>query len=221
MKILVENIEETKSRVQEDGRGKNYLIEGIFIQSNIKNRNGRIYPKEVVQREVDRYIREMITTNRAVGELNHPKDEPGINYERVSHKFESLKEEGDNWTGRARITKNTPMGKIVCGLMDEGVQMGISTRAVGSTKTHNGVKVVQNDFFLITAGDIVSDPSAPDAFLTNLMENKEWVWENGMLVEKSLEDVRDEVNRAAKTKTLNEEKLVEIFHKLLTGNSKV
>lgn len=220
MKILVEKIEQSQSAVVSEGNVKNYLVEGIFIQSNIKNKNGRVYPKEVVEREVNRYIKEMIDTNRAVGELNHPTEDPSINYERVSHKFESLINDGDNWRGRARITKNTPMGKIVCGLMDEGVQMGVSSRALGSVKNSGGVKVVQNDFHLITAGDIVSDPSAPDAFVTNLMESKEWVWENGLLVEKDLQDAKKEINDASKTKSLNEKKLIEIFEKILMGTVK-
>lgn len=220
MKILIENVEESSSIVVEEGKKKKYFIEGIFIQSNVKNKNGRVYPKELVKKEVDRYIKEVINTNRAVGELNHPKEDPGINYERASHKFEWLKESGDNWTGRAVITTGTPMGKIVAGLMDEGVQMGVSTRALGTTKLcEGGVRVVQNDFFLITAGDIVSDPSAPDAFVTNLMEGKEWVWENGELKEKCLEEAVDEINKAAKSKSLNEEKLIKIFNEILSGKS--
>lgn len=221
MKFLVENIDETQNTIETEGKTKKYTIEGIFIQANVKNRNGRVYPSEVVEREVDRYIKEMVDTGRAVGELNHPKEDPSINFERVSHKFESLVRDGDNWIGRARITKSTPMGKIVCGLMEDGVRMGVSTRAVGSVKTSNGVKIVQNDFRLITAGDIVSDPSAPDAFVTNLMESKEWVWENGLLVEKELDAARKEIDAAAKSKTLDEAKLIEIFQKILTGNSKV
>lgn len=218
MKILIEKVDDSKSVVIQEEKEKKYYIEGIFIQSNVKNKNGRVYPKDVVRNEVNRYIKEMIDTHRAVGELNHPKEDPTLNYERASHKFISLTESGDNWIGKAVITKGTPMGKIVAGLMDEGVQMGVSTRALGSTKLcEGGVRVVQKDFHLITAGDIVSDPSAPDAFVQNLMEGKEWVWENGILVEKQLEDAVKEIDKAAKSKTLNEEKLVKIFHEILYG----
>lgn len=218
MEVLVEKNDEVASKVVTDQKKKKYIIEGIFIQSNVKNRNKRIYPKEVVKREVDRYIREMILTNRAVGELNHPKDDPSINYERVSHKFESLTESGDNWVGRAVITTGTPMGQIVAGLMDDGVQMGVSTRAVGSTKLcEGGVRVVQSDFSLITAGDIVADPSAPDAFVTNLMEGKEWVWQNGILVEQELENTKEYIEEMARKKELNQAKLIEIFEKIISG----
>lgn len=189
---------------------RQYFLEGICIQTNIKNRNGRVYPKALVAREVGRYITEQIQSNRAVGELNHPDDRSSIDYERVSHKYIWLKESGDNWVGRAQVTTGTPMGSIVAGLMDCGVVMGTSSRARGSTKLFEGVKVVQNDFRLITPGDIVSDPSAPDAYLTNLMENKEWVYANGTLFEQEAE-MKNKVNTLARTKQLNEQSMAALF----------
>ena len=195
MDLLIEKYEILENQIIQEGTEKPekaYYVEGICIQSNVKNRNNRIYPKEIVKREVDRYINEEINKNRAVGELDHPEDGPGGRYKNVSHKFISLKESGDNWIGKAKVTTHTPMGAIVAGLMDEGIVMGISTRAMGSTKLCEGnVRVVQNDFRLVSAGDIVSDPSAPDAFLQNLIEQKEWVWENGMLMEKEKEIISE------------------------------
>lgn len=216
MEVLVERIEDVNNEilVEESTKEKRYIIEGICIQTNIKNRNGRIYPKAVVAREVDRYIREEVNSNKAVGELNHPTSDPRINYERVSHKFEKLTESGDNWIGRAVVTKNTPMGRIVAGLMDEGVTMGISSRALGKTVLSEGVRVVQNNFRLITPGDIVSDPSAPDAYLTNLMEGKEWVWENGLLVERESE-VKGMVNKLSKHGRLDEQAMKRLFSHLI------
>ncbi|ASD50376.1 prohead core protein [Acidovorax phage ACP17] len=206
-------IQESKD---EAGRpAKNYFLEGICIQSNIKNRNGRLYPKALVDREVNRYITEMVATNRAVGELNHPEARSSIDYERVSHKYVSLTESGNNWIGRAQVTTGTPMGSIVAGLMDCGVVMGTSSRANGTTRLHEGVKVVQNDFRLVTPGDIVSDPSAPDAFLTGLMENKEWVYGNGVLFEREVE-MKDKVNTLARTKQLNEQSMKNLFGLIMT-----
>jgi len=222
MIILVEQYDEFDCEVLEEQtsagkKDKKYVIQGITIQSNVKNRNGRVYPEEIVDGEVGRYIKDVLNKNRAVGELNHPAAEnPKINYERASHKFETLTKDGSNWHSRAVVTKKTPMGSIVAGLMDEGVQMGISSRAVGSTKKqHDGTKIVQKDFHLITPGDIVSDPSAPDAYLTNLMEDKEWVWANGLLIEKEVE-IKDEVNKLAKTKMLNEENMLRLFNHILS-----
>lgn len=204
--VLTEDVGDGKKR-------KRYIVEGICIQSEVKNRNGRIYPKRLIKPEIDQYIREQVETNRAVGELNHPETDPSINYERVSHKFESLVESGNDWIGRAVITRGTPMGSIVAGLMDEGVQMGISSRATGSTAMSGGAKVVQS-FRLRTAGDIVSDPSAPDAFLTNLMEGKEWVWENGILQERE-KAIITEVNTMARRKQLNEAGTRLLFQRLI------
>lgn len=217
MIVLSESVENSISQVLIEGTNKKYIIEGICVQTNLQNRNKRIYPKENIYNEINRYINEDIAKGRAVGELNHPTTDPRINYERVSHKFESLVESGDDWIGRAVVTKNTPMGSIVAGLMEEGVQMGISTRAVGSVKRDlKGVAIVQNDFRMISAGDVVSDPSAPDAYLTNLMEGKEWVWANGILVEKE-QEIKKNINTLAKNKKLNEEAMAKLFNAIISN----
>lgn len=217
MTILVESfLENSNSYIvesKETGK-KKYFIEGITVQTDIRNRNNRIYPAAVVRREMERYIREMVNQNRAVGELNHPTDRREIDYERVSHKYISLTENGKNWIGKAQVAVGTPMGNVVAGLMDCGVKMGTSTRGTGSTRLCEGVHVVQNDFNLITAGDIVSDPSAPDAYLTNLMENKEWVYANGVLYEKEYE-IKKQVNNLAKTKKLNQENMTRLFNLIM------
>lgn len=215
MKLLVERIEDTRNLFEEVDGEKQYYIEGPCIQCDVKNRNLRMYQKEIVKPEIDRYIREELRLNRAVGELNHPSEDPRINYERATHKFIELREEGSNWIGKAIVQKNG-LGATITGLMDIGVQMGISSRALGSVKKRDGIAYVQNDFRLITPGDIVSDPSAPDAYLTNLMEGKEWVWgENGQLMERSNE-IKDLVNTAAKKKQLNEEGMTRLFHYILS-----
>ena len=218
MIVLNEIIEDVQNEILTEGTGtaakKKYFIEGICIQTNVKNRNGRIYPKENVMNEVARYISEDIPNGKAVGQLNHPAGDPRNDYKEVSHRFVKLTESGDNWIGKALVTDLTPNGSIVAGLMEAGVKMGISTRAVGSVKPKNGAKIVQEDFHLISAGDIVSDPSAPDAYLTNVMEGKEWVWANGVLIEKEAE-IRALVNTAAKRKQLNEEGLKKLFNYIL------
>lgn len=226
MQILVERIDDVHNEIlveEVDGvKKKKYIIEGISIQAEVKNRNGRIYPKNLIKPEIDRFIREDIALGRAVGHLNHPATDPRNDYKEVSHKYESLREDGNNWIGRAVVTTGTPNGRIVAGLMDEGVNMGTSTRALGKTKLFESkgvqTKVVQS-FKLISPGDIVSDPSAPDAYLTNLMEGKEWVWENGLLVEREAE-VREMVNSAARTGSLNEAKMIELFHALIKLSNK-
>lgn len=176
MKLIKEHTEEVKLIVEEatGGKGKNYFIEGVFLQANLKNRNGRMYPKEVMQKEVDRYNKEYIAKNRAFGELGHP-DSPTINLDRVSHMIKDLRLEGDNYIGRAKIM-DTPYGKIVKNLIDEGAQLGVSSRGLGSLVQKNGVQLVQDDFMLATAADIVADPSAPDAFVEGIMEGKEWIY---------------------------------------------
>lgn len=215
MKLLVERIEDTKNLFEEVDGVKQYYIEGPCIQADVKNRNGRIYEKAMIKPEVDRFIREDMQQNRAVGELNHPSDDPRINYERVTHRFVELREEGSNWIGKAIVQKKG-LGATITGLMDIGVQMGISSRALGSVKKRNNIAYVQNDFRLISPGDIVSDPSAPDAYLTNLMEGKEWVWgENGELMERSNE-IKDLVNTATKKRQLNEEGMARLFHYILS-----
>lgn len=221
MEVLVERIDDIKNQILEEEvnglKKKKYILEGICIQADVKNRNGRVYPKNLIKPEIDRFINEDIAMGRAVGHLNHPANDPRNDYKEVSHKFESLWEDGSNWYGRAVVTTGTPNGRIVAGLMDEGVNMGISTRALGKTKLFESkgeqTRVVQT-FKLISPGDIVSDPSAPDAYLTNLMENKEWVWENGLLVERERE-IKETVNKLAKANQLNEENMVKLFQALI------
>lgn len=221
MEVLVERIDDVRNEIliEEVGgiKHKKYIIEGISIQAEVKNRNGRIYPKALIKPEIDRFIAEDMRLGRAVGHLNHPANDPRNDYKEVSHKYESLIEDGNNWIGRAVVTTGTPNGRIVAGLMDEGVNMGTSTRALGKTKMFESkgqrTAVVQS-FKLISPGDIVSDPSAPDAYLTNLMENKEWVWENGLLVEREVE-IKKEINDAARNGQLNEAKMIELFQKLV------
>lgn len=214
MKLLIEKRSEPISVLSEgQSIAKKYFIEGIFLQSNIKNHNGRIYPKEILQKEVRRYIKERVEMNRATGELGHPSN-PSINLDRISHKIEWLKEDGDNFIGRARIL-DTPYGKIVKNLIDEGVEFGVSSRGLGSVKQNNGSNIVCEDFYLVTPADIVSEPSAPDAFVTGLMENKEWAWDNGRLVEIE-SSVKKSINEVAKT-GLNESKLLTLYEKILSS----
>lgn len=176
MKLIKEHTEEVKLIVEEakGTKEKSYFIEGVFLQSNLKNRNGRMYPREIMEKEVNRYNKEYITKNRAFGELGHP-DSPTINLDRVSHMIKSLKLDGNNWVGKAKIM-DTPYGKIVKSLIDEGAQLGVSSRGMGSLVQKNGVNLVQDDFMLATAADIVADPSAPDAFVEGVMEGAEWVY---------------------------------------------
>jgi hypothetical protein len=178
MKLIKEHTEEVKYLVEEKlGKGKEYFIEGVFLQSNLKNRNGRVYPTEILDKEVKRYNEEYVTKNRAFGELGHP-DSPTINLDRVSHMIKSLRREGDNFIGKAKIM-DTPYGKIVKSLIDEGATLGVSSRGMGSLAQKGGVSMVQNDFTLATAADIVADPSAPNAFVEGVMESKEWVMVDG------------------------------------------
>ena len=174
MKLITEEISNAEYIVEEKNGKKNYAIKGIFMQSDVKNRNGRIYPKEILQKEVARYNREFIQKNRAFGELGHP-DGPTVNLERVSHMIKSLTPEGSNFIGEARILE-TPYGKIVKSLIDEGAKLGVSSRGMGTLTNVGGANVVKDDFYLATAADIVADPSAPDAFVEGIMEGKEWVW---------------------------------------------
>ena len=188
--------------------GKNYFIEGIFMQANKKNRNGRIYPTEVLQKEAKRYTEEFIKKKRAFGELGHP-DGPTVNLERVSHMIEELEEVGQNFMGRAKVL-DTPYGKIVKNLIDEGAQLGVSSRGMGSLKAgKNGISEVQGDFYLATAADIVADPSAPDAFVAGIMEGKEWVWDNGLLKETQIQEYKDKIEKSSRKD--RENVLVEAF----------
>jgi len=188
--------------------GKSYFIEGIFMQANKKNRNGRVYPTEILQKEAKRYTTEFIKKKRAFGELGHP-DGPTVNLERVSHMIEELEEVDQNFMGRAKIL-DTPYGKIVKNLIDEGAQLGVSSRGMGSLKPGgNGVSEVQGDFYLATAADIVADPSAPDAFVHGIMEGKEWIWDNGLLKETQIQEYKDKIEKSSRKD--RENVLVEAF----------
>lgn len=215
MKLFTELNEDIQiiSETTADGR-KSFFIEGIFLQSNVKNRNGRIYPKEVMQKEVDRYIKEVVNKKVAWGELNHPQG-PSINLERVTHRIVSLKESGNDYIGKAKIITKNPMGNIVYNLIDEGGGIvGVSSRGLGSLKESNGANIVQGDFWLATAADIVADPSAPDAYVRGLMENKEWVWENGVLSEHIIADHKKIITKASSI--VLETKMIEVFTDFLT-----
>ena len=184
------------TEAKKDG-GKSYFIEGIFMQSDTKNRNGRIYPKEILQKEAKRYNTEFIQKKRAFGELGHP-DGPTVNLERVSHMIEELQEVEQNFMGRAKIL-DTPYGKIVKNLIDEGARLGVSSRGMGSLKpVKDGIQEVQRDFYLATAADIVADPSAPDAFVAGIMEGKEWIWDNGLLKETKIQEYKNQIEKSSK-----------------------
>ena len=198
MKLIREDLHEAKLIVEDKGlgKGKNYFIEGIFLQSDLKNRNGRMYPESVMDKEVGRYMMEQVKTNRAYGELGHP-DTPSINLDRVSHLIVDLRKEGTNYIGKAKILE-TPMGNIARGLLDGGANLGVSSRALGSLKMNeDGVQVVQDDFMLSTAADIVADPSAPDAYVRGIMENKDWVFVDGKFVEKHIEETKKFIRKAS------------------------
>jgi len=207
MKLIREEIESVKFLVETTKSGKKSLyIEGVFLQGEIKNRNGRMYPMETLRREVGRYNENHVQAGRALGELGHP-DGPTVNLDRVSHKIVSLKESGSNFVGKAKIL-NTPMGKIASSLIEEGVKLGVSSRGIGSLRTtKEGTNIVGDDFMLATAADIVADPSAPDAFVEGIMEGKEWVWEGGILREKYAEQTKRRINTLVDQKVLEEHKL--------------
>ena len=193
MKLITETIEDIEVITEEKSGKTNYKIRGVFMQADIKNRNGRVYPVETLAKEVKRYTNEFINKKRAFGELGHP-DGPTVNLERVSHMITSLKPEGKNFVGEAKIM-DTPYGKIVKNLIDEGAQLGVSSRGMGSIQQSQGKNIVGRDFYLATAADIVADPSAPDAFVEGIMEGKEWVWDNGMLKSRSVEAYKEEIER--------------------------
>jgi Prohead core protein serine protease len=198
MKLIREEVQEVQFLIQEDkatGK-KGYFIEGVFCQADKQNKNGRVYPFETLRKEVERYNKDYVEKGRALGELGHP-DTPSINLDRVSHMITSLKPDGTNFMGKAKIL-DTPMGNTVKGLLDGGVTIGVSTRGVGSLKPHNGYQLVQDDFKLATAADIVADPSAPDAFVRGIMENVNWVWDNGIWKEADLESAKREVKAVSR-----------------------
>ena len=214
MKLIKESIEEVKLIVEEKlGKGKEYFLEGVFLQSNLKNRNGRVYPKEIMAKEVNRYNEEYIKKNRAFGELGHP-DSPSINLDRSAIMIKSLKPDGDNWVGKAKVM-DTPYGKIVKNLIDEGAQLGVSSRGLGSLKMVNGTNLVQDDFMLATAADVVADPSAPEAFVNGIMEGAEWVYNAGTGTWIMAEQIKREIQgMAAKDVAKNQANL---FNKFLNS----
>ena len=215
MKLIREEIESVEFLVEQKNGKKSMYIEGVFLQGNIKNRNGRMYPMETLRREVGRYNENHIQSGRALGELGHPEG-PTVNLDRVSHKIVSLKESGSNFIGKAKIM-NTPMGKIASSLIEEGVKLGVSSRGVGSLQqTKEGFAVVGEDFMLATAADIVADPSAPDAFVSGIMEGKEWVWDGGILREKFATKTYKQINTLVDQKKLDEQKL-NLFNDFLSN----
>ena len=240
MKLITEEIESAKVLVEEKDGKKSMFIEGIFLQGNLKNRNGRFYPVETLQKEVNRYTESFISKGRALGELGHP-DGPTVNLDRVSHKIVDLPKEGTNFIGKAKLL-DTPMGKIAQSLIDEGVQLGVSSRGMGSLRdTNEGYKVVGEDFMLATAADIVADPSAPDAFVNGIMEGVEWIWDAGLLkaqtsikeatveetvaiiekepeevVEETIKETKKTINKLVEQKRLDEKKL-ELFQNFLSN----
>ena len=211
MRLIAEEILQVEFLSEEKNGKKSHFIEGVFLQSEIKNKNGRVYPQGVLAREVAKYDEHHIQKGRALGELGHPEG-PSINLDRVSHKIESLREDGNNFIGRAKILE-TPMGNIAKNLLDEGVRLGVSSRGMGSLKEKDGVNFVADDFMLATAADIVADPSAPDAFVDGIMEGKEWVWDNGILKESAVSQIKQEIDQA--TLINLQERKVSAFSKFL------
>ncbi len=206
MKLITEEISNVKIITEGKGSNKTLHIEGVFLQGGIKNRNGRMYPVDILGKEVGRYCENFVGKGRALGELGHP-DGPTVNLDRVSHKITSLVREGNNFVGKAKLL-STPMGKIASSLIGEGVTLGVSSRGVGSLKEdHTGTKVVGEDFQLATAADIVADPSAPDAFVNGIMEGKEWIWEGGSLREQLAENTAKRINTLVDQRRLEEHKL--------------
>ncbi len=206
MKLISEALEETKFIVEETKEGKkDYKIKGVFMQAEIKNRNGRVYPMEVLETEVGRYNKKFINENRAYGELGHPEG-PTVNLDRVSHMVTSLKKEGNDFIGEAKIM-DTPMGKIVKNIMDEGGKLGVSSRGMGSLEQKNGANYVKKDFMLAAAADIVADPSAPNAFVEGIMEGKEWVWNNGLLKEVDMQEIVEDIESSVRRRSSNVEAL--------------
>ena len=213
MKLIVEHIEDIELLTEEkDGKEYTY-IQGVFLQGDIKNRNGRVYPMPVLQREVTNYNENFVQKSRALGELGHP-DGPTINLDRVSHKIVELYQDGSNYVGKAKLLE-TPMGQIAKNLLREGVQLGVSSRGVGSLESKGGSNYVRDDFMLTTAADIVADPSAPDAFVNGIMEGKEWIWNNGAFKEAELQQVKEDLERVSRGEL--EGKILEGFERLLSN----
>ena len=215
MKLITEEISSVKFITEGKGAKKKMYIEGVFLQGNLKNRNGRMYPVNTLAKEVGRYSESFIKKGRALGELGHP-DGPTVNLDRVSHKITSLRQEGNNFVGKAQLLE-TPMGKIAKSLIAEGVTLGVSSRGIGTLKEdRDGLKVVGEDFQLATAADIVADPSAPDAFVNGIMEGKEWVWEGGTLREQFVDETKKRINTLVDQKALEEHK-INLFNDFLSN----
>ena len=215
MKLITEEISSVKFITEGKGAKKKMYIEGVFLQGNLKNRNGRMYPVNTLAKEVGRYSESFIKKGRALGELGHP-DGPTVNLDRVSHKITSLRQEGNNFVGKAQLLE-TPMGKIAKSLIAEGVTLGVSSRGIGTLKEdRDGLKVVGEDFQLATAADIVADPSAPDAFVNGIMEGKEWVWEGGILREHFVDETKKRINTLVSQKALEEHK-INLFNDFLSN----
>ena len=213
MKLITEQIEEVKFLTEDNNGKKTHYIQGVFLQGEIKNRNGRVYPIDILEREVGRYTEQNISKNRALGELGHPEG-PTVNLDRASHKIESLVREGNNYIGKAKIL-DTPMGQIAKSLLGEGVSLGVSSRGVGSLREMGGANYVRDDYQLATAADIVADPSAPDAFVEGIMEGKEWVWDNGLLKEQEVSQIKKQIDSA--TLYNLQERKVSAFEQFLKG----
>ena len=211
MKLIREEITDIEFVTEETNNKKNYFIKGVFMQADLKNRNGRVYPMETLNKEVSRYTKKFINEKRAFGELGHP-DGPTVNLERVSHMITKVYPDGKNFMGEAKIT-NTPYGNIVKSLIDEGAKLGVSSRGMGSLENRSGANYVKSDFYLATAADIVADPSAPDAFVQGVMEGKEWVWDNGIIKEVEVNELRKEIERAKRHELA--EKKAAVFNKFL------
>jgi len=211
MRLIAEEITQIDFLCEEKEGKKNYFIEGVFLQAELKNRNGRMYPLRTLSREVAKYDENYIQKGRALGELGHP-DGPSINLDRVSHKIMSLREDGNNFIGKAKLL-DTPMGSIAKNLLDEGVRLGVSSRGMGSIRKEENCNVVMDDFMLATAADIVADPSAPDAFVDGIMEGKEWVWDNGILKESAVAEIKTEIDEA--TLINLQERKISAFEKFL------
>lgn len=216
MILIREDFDEIQSEIitEEENGKKTMFIEGVFMQDTLKNRNGRVYPKEVMKHAVSTYVEKFVSTKRSLGELNHPTY-ASVNPEKACHMITNLQEDGNNWVGKAKVL-NTPMGAIVKNLIEDGVQLGVSSRGLGSVKESKGVNVVQSDYW-IAAVDTVFDPSAPDAFVNGIMENKEWIFEDGILVEREIEEVQEVIEKLVKNHKLNTANLDAIFNKIVTN----
>ena len=215
MKLISEHVDHIDYIVEADQEGKkNYRIKGVFMQSEIKNRNGRMYPEQVLAKEVKRYNKEYVNQKRAFGELGHP-DGPTVNLERVSHMITSLKQDGQNFIGEAKVM-DTPYGKIVKNLIDEGAKLGVSSRGMGSLEPRGRMQVVKDDFYLATAADIVADPSAPNAFVEGIMEGKEWIWDNGIIKEMDIEEYKKQLDRKYEFAQAREVKNAQIFEDFMS-----